>query len=129
MRRHSIAGVIPALVAVTAADSEVVGFTAVDIRHLDSQYPWDMETSVPIHRKVSGTADSLVTTGTRDMVAIMALEDTPHGTTPAIWTTTDLRLCLTVGTFTMSQDITTCIRRGIGIIMAIDFSSGTRLSA
>ena len=121
MRRHSTVGATPALVAVTAADTAVGLVTVADIRRLDSQFPWDMETMVSIHRGVSGTRDSLVTMGTQVMEATMESEDTVYGTTPAIWITTDLRLFLTVDTSTMSPDITTCIGRDIGTITAIDF--------
>ena len=119
-------GAIPASVAATAVDTAVAMVTVADIRHLDSQYPWAMETTAAIHRRISGTPD---TVDTQAAVAILLMEGSGHGTTPAIWIITHPRLFLTVVTSTMCPATMMCIARATGIVTAIDFDRVTRLSA
>jgi hypothetical protein len=132
-------GATPATAAVTAAATAVImeaTDTAVDIRHRGFRFPWDTETTMDIHRRIMETPFTiLVTVGIQATVATMATVATlvtvgkAHGTTQAIWTTTRLRWFLTAVTSIMSPAITMCIARVTGIVTAINFYRGTRLSA
>ncbi len=126
MRPLSITVAIPAM---------AVARTTAVIRHLDFPYPSDTETLERIRDRITGTRvqiqDLVDTIREWGMVSILRTVEAfiAHGTTQATWTTTHLHWFLTVVTWTMFLAITTCIARGIGTVIAIDFGHGSRLLA
>lgn len=116
--------VTPASEADTAWDTAADMGTVADIRHHDFRFPWATETTVAIHRRISGTPGSIlesrVTTGTRVMAAIMGTVGIAHGTTRAISIITRHLPFVTAVTLIMSPATTMCIARATGIVTATD---------
>lgn len=107
------------MAAVIAVATVAATGTVVDIRRRDFRYPWAMEITVAISRRIS---DSQVTTGIRTMVAIIGSEGIAHGTTLAISTTTRLLPFVIMVISTISPVTTTCIARVTGIVMDAEFA-------